>query len=88
MITQPTNNQQSVHKNHLKQKGLATQGRGLDNEDLPCFRRQRVVSAVCGNVFKVPTKHILRNSVQCAEPPALGWRCLRRRAKRTPWDAS
>ena len=37
MITQPTNNQQSVHKNHLKQKGLATQGRGLDNEDLPCF---------------------------------------------------
>lgn len=28
----------------LKQTGLATQGRGLDNEDLPCFESEKVTA--------------------------------------------
>ena len=56
------------HSQHVQtQKGLATQGRGLDKRRPSMFRRRRVVSAPCGNIFEVPTKYILRKSVQCAE---------------------
>ena len=33
------------HSQHVQtQKGLATQGRGLDNEDLPCFESEKVTT--------------------------------------------
>ena len=86
MITQqPTNNQHSVHKNHLKQTGLATQGRGLDNEDLPCFEGKELfrLCVATRSKFRQSTSFanrsnalnlLLRAGDACGEEPNAGLR--------------